>query len=179
MNIIKTPLDDVIIIEPRIFRDSRGFLYESFSRKKYSEAGIQCDFVQDNHSFSEKGVLRGLHFQTDLPQAKLVRVIRGEVYDVAVDLRKASPNYGKWFGARLSEENNRQMFIPEGFAHGFCVLSEYAEFLYKCSNYYSPAGEGGILWNDPDLNIDWPLENPVLSDKDQRFPRLKDANLPF
>jgi len=179
MNIIKTPLDDVIIIEPRIFRDSRGFLYESFSRKKYSEAGIQCDFVQDNHSFSEKGVLRGLHFQTDLPQAKLVRVIRGEVYDVAVDLRKASPNYGKWFGARLSEENNRQMFIPEGFAHGFCVLSEYAEFLYKCSNYYSPAGEGGILWNDPDLNIDWPLENPVLSEKDRRFPSLKDANLPF
>ena len=179
MNIIKTSLNDVIIIEPRIFKDSRGFLYESFSKQKYYDAGIQCDFVQDNHSYSEKGVLRGLHFQTDLPQAKLVRVIRGEVYDVAVDLRKASPNFGKWFGARLSEENSRQMFVPEGFAHGFCVLSDHAEFLYKCSNYYSPAGEGGILWNDPDLNIDWPLENPVLSDKDQRFPRLKDANLPF
>jgi len=179
MKIIPTSLTDVLLIEPKIFHDERGFLFESFSKRKYADTGISCDFVQDNHSHSKKGILRGLHFQTDHPQAKLVRVIRGEVFDVAVDLRKKSPNFGKWFGARLSAENNLQMFIPEGFAHGFCVLSEEAEFLYKCSNYYSPAGEGGILWNDPDINIDWPLEKPVLSEKDQLYPCLKDVQLPF
>jgi dTDP-4-dehydrorhamnose 3,5-epimerase len=179
MKIIPTPLTGIILIEPKTFHDERGYLFESFSKQKYAEAGILCDFVQDNHSHSKKGVLRGMHFQTDYPQAKLVRVIRGEVFDVAVELRKKSPNFGKWFGTRLSAENNLQMFIPEGFAHGFCVLSEEAEFLYKCSNYYSPAGEGGILWNDPEIKIDWPLKNPVLSEKDQLFPCLKDIQLPF
>ncbi len=179
MKIIQTPLTDVIIIEPRVFRDERGFLFESFSKQKYADAGIHCDFVQDNHSFSQGGVLRGLHFQTDHPQAKLVRVIRGEVFDVAVDLRKKSPNFGKWYGTKLSAENNKQMFVPEGFAHGFCVLSDEAEFLYKCSNYYSPGGEGGILWDDPEINIEWPLTNPTLSEKDQLFPCLKDTQLPF
>ncbi|QPJ65085.1 MAG: dTDP-4-dehydrorhamnose 3,5-epimerase [Candidatus Nitrohelix vancouverensis] len=174
MKQIATTLDGVLLIEPRIFKDSRGHLYESFSKRKYEALGIMDDFVQDNHSYSRKNVLRGLHFQIDKPQAKLVRVVRGEVFDVAVDIRKDSPNFGKWFGARISAENQLQMYIPKDFAHGFCVLSEEAEFLYKCSDYYSPGGEGGIVWNDPEIGIDWPIENPVLSEKDLEFPLLKD-----
>ena len=169
MQVSKTPIDGLLTIEPKIFADPRGMFYEVYSENRYEEHGIPC-FVQDNHSVSKKGVLRGLHYQVNPGQGKLVRVTRGEVFDVAVDIRKQSPTYGKWWGLSLSEMNNFQLYIPIGFAHGFCVLSESAEVLYKCSDYYSPENERGILWNDPDLAIDWPVKDPILSEKDAVYP---------
>ena len=158
MKVIKTNLNDCVIIEPKVFGDERGFFLESFQDKRYSElAGIELPFVQDNHSRSSKNVLRGLHFQINKPQGKLVRVVRGEVYDVAVDLRKDSESYGKYFSIILSSENKKQFWVPPGFAHGFLVLSDYADFEYKVTDYYDPNDEGSIRWDDPELNIDWPI----------------------
>jgi len=174
MKIIETPLAGVLIIEPDIFEDPRGFFMETFHNKRYAEAGIDCRFVQDNLSFSVKNTLRGLHFQINIPQAKLVQAISGEVFDVAVDLRAGSKTFGSWTGVRLSAANKRQVFIPEGFAHGFCVLSETAYFSYKCSQLYAPEDEGGILWSDPGIGIDWPLKDPLVSEKDSRFKRLSE-----
>ena len=172
MKVNKAPLDGVLIIEPEVFKDPRGIFYEVYSVRIYEKHGIPSQFVQDNHSVSEKGVLRGLHYQINPGQAKLVRVTRGEVFDVVLDIRKESPTYGKWWSLHLSETNKLQLYVPEGFAHGFCVLSESVEFLYKCSNYYSPEDERGIMWNDPDLAIDWPIENPIISQKDNVYPRF-------
>ena len=169
MVVSKTSIDGLLIIEPKVFEDSRGMFYEVYSKNRYKEHGIPC-FTQDNHSVSKKGVLRGLHYQVKPGQAKLVRVAQGEVFDVAVDIRKQSPTYGKWWGLLLSEINKLQLYIPIGFAHGFCVLSESAEVLYKCSDYYSPENERGILWNDPSLAIDWPIKDPILSEKDAVYP---------
>lgn len=168
MNVIKTEIPDVLIFEPKVFGDDRGFFMESFNQQAFDKAvGRKIDFVQDNHSKSTKGVLRGLHYQLPpFAQAKLVRCVVGEVFDVAVDIRKDSETFGKWVGVHLSAENKRQLWIPEGFAHGFCVLSEEAEFLYKTNNFYSKEQERGIVWNDTDLAIQWPIENPLLSDKD-------------
>ncbi len=177
MNIIKTDLPGVILVEPRVFGDARGFFFESFNQKLwYEQTGLDTNFVQDNHSCSGRNVLRGLHYQIQQPQGKLVRVIRGAVFDVAVDIRKSSSCFGRWVGVELSEENRRQMWIPEGFAHGFLVLSEVAEFLYKTTNYWAPQYERTIAWDDPDLAINWPLKNqPVLSEKDLQGTRLKEA----
>lgn len=174
-NFIKTEIDGVIIVETKVFGDNRGYFMETYEERKFAEGGINAKFVQDNQSKSTNGVLRGLHFQKEHPQAKLVRVIKGEVYDVAVDLRKDSPTYGKYVGVILSEENKKQFFIPRGFAHGFLVLSDEAEFCYKCDDFYHPEDEGGLMWNDPTVGIDWPLdgiENLNLSEKDMK-------NLPF
>ncbi|WLI77676.1 dTDP-4-dehydrorhamnose 3,5-epimerase [Kosakonia sp. H02] len=171
MNVIKTEIPDVLIFEPKVFGDDRGFFFESFSQKVFEEAvGRKVEFVQDNHSKSAKGVLRGLHYQLEpYAQGKLVRCVVGEVFDVAVDIRKDSPTFAKWVGVNLSAENKRQLWIPEGFAHGFLVLSETAEFVYKTTNYYHPESDRGIIWNDPTFNIQWPLEfEPVLSDKDNK-----------
>ncbi len=174
MQVIKTRLNDAVIIEPRVFGDERGFFLETFQVERYAEmAGIDLPFVQDNHSRSGRGVLRGLHFQKTKPQGKLVRVVRGEVYDVAVDIRPDSSTYGQWEGVILSEENKRQYWVPPGFAHGFVVLSETADFEYKCTDYYDPSDEGSILWNDPDLGIDWPITDVQLSVKDAQAPHLK------
>ena len=173
MHVSKTPIDGLLIVEPKKFADPRGVFYEVYSKSRYEQYGIPS-FVQDNHSVSKNGVLRGLHYQTNPGQGKLVRVTRGEVFDVAVDIRKQSPTYGKWWGLSLSETNNLQLYIPIGFAHGFCVLSESAEVLYKCSDYYSPENERGILWSDPDLAIDWPVKEPILSEKDAVYPRFKE-----
>jgi dTDP-4-dehydrorhamnose 3,5-epimerase len=170
----KTGLDGVLIIEPNIFVDQRGYFFEIYSQNRYQEIGIQPNFVQDNLSFSRKGTLRGLHYQHPHDQAKLVQVVRGEVFDVVVDIRRRSPTFGKWIGQYLSGENKIQMFIPEGFAHGFCVISDTALFHYKCSDFYAPQCEGGILWSDPDVAIDWPLDSPIVSEKDARFSGLKD-----
>ncbi|MBC4012521.1 dTDP-4-dehydrorhamnose 3,5-epimerase [Morganella morganii] len=170
MNISKTKIPDVLIIEPKVFGDERGFFYESYNHKKFEQAvGKEVNFVQDNHSKSTKGVLRGLHFQkAPYAQGKLVRCVVGEVFDVAVDIRENSDTYGQWVGIILSAENKRQLWIPEGFAHGFLVLSETAEFLYKATNYYHPESEGGIIWNDKNISIDWPIDNDniILSQKD-------------
>ena len=175
MNVIKTKLDGCVIIEPKVFGDERGFFLETFQAERYtSEAGITLPFVQDNHSRSSKSVLRGLHFQKTKPQGKLVRVVRGQVYDVAVDIRKGSPTYGQWQGLILSEENKTQLWVPPGFAHGFVVLSDTADFEYKCTDYYDPSDEGSILWNDSDLDIPWPIDNPILSNKDASADRLAD-----
>jgi len=173
MQVSKTPIDGLLIVEPKKFADPRGVFYEVYSKSRYEQYGIPS-FVQDNHSVSKNGVLRGLHYQTNPGQGKLVRVTRGEVFDVAVDIRKQSPTYGKWWGLSLSETNNFQLYIPIGFAHGFCVLSESAEVLYKCSDYYSPENERGILWSDPDLAIDWPVKEPILSEKDAVYPRFRE-----
>jgi dTDP-4-dehydrorhamnose 3,5-epimerase len=177
MKIIKTDLPDVLVIEPKVFGDDRGFFFESYNEKIWQEAtGLKARFVQDNHSLSTKGVLRGLHYQIRQPQGKLVRCVVGEVYDVTVDLRKCSPTFGKWAGAVLSAENKRQMWVPEGFAHGFLVLSDAAEFLYKTTDYYAPEHERSVVWNDPDLGINWPIEGePVLSRKDAEAAPFKDA----
>jgi dTDP-4-dehydrorhamnose 3,5-epimerase len=172
MQVSKPPLEGLLIIEPEIFEDSRGKFYEVHSENRYQAHGISR-FVQDNHSVSKKGVLRGLHYQLKSGQDKLVRVTQGEIFDVAVDIRRESPSYGRWWGLSLSETNNLQLYIPVGFAHGFCVLSESAEVLYKCSDYYSPENERGILWNDPDLAIDWPIKDPILSEKDLEYPFFK------
>lgn len=175
MNVIKTSLQDCVIIEPKVFGDERGFFLETFNASRYVDlAGISLPFVQDNHSRSSKGVLRGLHFQKKKPQGKLVRVVRGEVFDVAVDIRSGSSTFGEWEGVILSEQNKKQLWVPPGFAHGFVVLSDHADFEYKCTDYYDPSDEGSILWSDPDLNIYWPVENPVLSDKDLKASKLVD-----
>ncbi|MCD4763373.1 MAG: dTDP-4-dehydrorhamnose 3,5-epimerase [Desulfobacterales bacterium] len=172
MNIITTSLEGVLIIEPKVFKDNRGFFMETYNQNKYQKSGINRRFVQDNLSYSVCGTLRGLHFQIKHPQAKLVQVITGEIFDVAVDIRKDSPTFGKWTGVVLSAQNKRQMFIPEGFAHGFCVLSETAHFSYKCSDFYAPGDEGGIIWSDPDIGIKWPVKEPVISEKDKHYARL-------
>lgn len=174
MKVIKTKLEGAIIIEPKVFGDHRGFFMETYQKERYQEAGIPLEFVQDNHSRSTRGVLRGLHFQKTKPQGKLVRVVSGEVFDVAVDIRKDSPTYGQWEGVLLSEDNKRQFYVPPGFAHGFVVLSETADFEYKCTDYYDPSDEGSLLWNDPDLAIEWPIEDVQLSEKDQHAPTFKD-----
>lgn len=168
MKVIPTKLQDCLIIEPKVFGDERGFFLESFQAERYKQqAGIDLPFVQDNHSRSAHGVLRGLHFQKTKPQGKLVRVVRGEVFDVAVDIRPHSETFGKWEGVILSEQNHRQFWVPPGFAHGFLVLSEFADFEYKCTDYYDPSDEGSICWNDPLLSIEWPLNiQPLLSAKD-------------
>ncbi len=163
-----TSLPGVIIIETEAFYDNRGFFMETFHQKKYAEIGINSTFVQDNISHSRNGVLRGLHYQLRYPQAKLVYVLSGEIFDVVVDIRKGSPTFGRWEGVNLSSENRRQIYIPEGFAHGFCVLSESADVVYKCTNFYMPGDDFGILWSDPQIKIDWPVKNPVLSDKDRK-----------
>ncbi len=179
MNITKTEIPDVLIIEPKVFGDARGFFYESFNQKVWREkTGIDAVFVQDNHSRSARNVLRGLHYQIRQPQGKLVRAIRGAVFDVAVDLRRKSPTFGRWVGTELSEENRRQLWIPVGFAHGFLVLSDVAEFLYKTTDYWAPEFERTIIWNDPDLAVAWPLQGePVLSAKDARGTAFKDAEV--
>lgn len=180
MNIIKTDIPDVLIFEPRVFGDARGFFFESFSSKVFDEAvGRHVEFVQDNHSQSQKGVLRGLHYQLDPhSQGKLVRCTEGEVFDVAVDIRRSSPTFGQWVGVVLSAENKRQLWIPEGFAHGFVTLTETAEFLYKTTNYYAPQCEGSIRWDDPQVGIEWPIEGEVsLSKKDQQATALHVAML--
>ena len=174
MKTVKTPLDGLIIVELQIFGDHRGFFAETHHQKRYRENGINRTFVQDNISLSVRGTLRGLHFQIKKPQAKLVQALTGEIYDVAVDIRPASATFGQWFGTVLSETDKRQLFIPEGFAHGFCVLSDKALFAYKCSDYYDPDDEGGILWSDQTLAIDWPVDTPIVSAKDSRLPHFSD-----
>ncbi|MFW5636278.1 MAG: dTDP-4-dehydrorhamnose 3,5-epimerase [Thermodesulfobacteriota bacterium] len=174
MNIIPTELKGVLIIEPRVFEDRRGFFMETYQQERYEKNGIPCTFVQDNLSYSVKNTLRGLHFQIEHPQAKLVQAITGEIFDVAVDIRKGSSTFGRWIGVRLSEQNRRQLFVPEGFAHGFCVLSDTAHFLYKCSDFYAPGDEGGILWSDPKIGIEWPVSDPIISEKDVDLPSLAD-----
>ena len=179
MKIIKTKIPDILIIEPKVFGDDRGFFLESFNAKKFAEGtGITAQFVQDNHSRSGKNVLRGLHYQIQQAQGKLVRVVAGEVLDVAVDIRKTSPSFGQWVSCLLSAENKRQFWVPPGFAHGFVVLSDTADFLYKTTDYYAPEYERSLLWNDPELNIDWQISGePILSTKDKSAPTLKEAEL--
>lgn len=180
MNFIKTKIEGVYIIEPKVFGDSRGFFMETYNEDDFKKAGLNYTFVQDNHSKSHKGVLRGLHFQKNHPQAKLVRVIKGEVFDVTIDLRKNSPTYGKWFGEILSSDNKKMLMIPRGFAHGFLVLSDEAEFVYKCDDLYHPEDEGGIMYNDSDINILWPDVGTIeLSEKDKKHPTLKELNFKF
>lgn len=174
MEIIQTGIPEVLLIKPDVFGDSRGFFMESWHRNRYAEAGLDVDFVQDNHSRSGGKVLRGLHYQLQQPQGKLVRVVRGTVFDVAVDIRRGSPTFGQWVGEELSEENSHQLYVPPGFAHGFCVLGDSADFLYKCTDYYAPQFERGILWNDPVLNIDWPGTGYSVSEKDAANRSLDD-----
>ena len=175
MKVIDTSIADVKTIEPTVFGDNRGFFMETFQQERYAEAGISLPFVQDNHSRSARGVLRGLHFQKTKPQGKLVRVVSGEVFDVAVDIRKSSPTFGKWEGVILSAENKRQFWVPPGMAHGFLVLSEYADFEYKCTDYYDPADEGSLRWDDQDVGIDWPADiEPMLSEKDSVAPGFRE-----
>lgn len=171
-------IEGLYVIEPTVFKDERGYFMETYNQNDFKEAGLNMTFVQDNQSMSVKGVLRGLHFQKQYPQGKLVRAVRGTVFDVAVDLRSDSKTYGKWFGVTLSAENKKQFYIPEGFAHGFLVLSEEAEFCYKCTDFYHPGDEGGIKWDDPDIGIEWPFEEGtelVISEKDQKWSGLKDT----
>lgn len=179
LQVIPTSLPEVLILEPRVFGDSRGFFFESFNQRDFEEAtGQRCVFVQDNHSRSARNVLRGLHYQIQHSQGKLVRVVAGEVFDVAVDMRKSSPNFGKWVGVTLSAENKRQLWVPEGFAHGFVVTSDEAEFLYKVTDYWHPDHERSLIWNDPDVGIEWPIDgSPVLAAKDAEGKRLADADL--
>ncbi len=178
MKATRLAIPDVVLIEPKVFGDARGFFFESFNQKAFNEAtGTQHEFVQDNHSRSAKGVLRGLHYQVQQPQGKLVRVVRGAVFDVAVDIRKGSPTFGQWVGEELSEDNHRQLWVPPGFAHGFVVLSDAAEFLYKTTDYYAPQFERCIMWNDPTLDIDWPTQLPILSDKDSKGQAFLSAEL--
>lgn len=183
MKIIATDLPGVLIIEPAVHGDARGFFQETYHARRYADAGIDLPFVQDNHSRSGQGILRGLHYQREHPQGKLVRVTQGAAFDVAVDIRKGSPTFGKWIGVTLSEDNFRQVYIPPGFAHGFCTLSEQVDFLYKCTDYYHPEDEQGVLWNDPDIGIDWPAVGAEfrLSEKDRCNKRLRDldAELPL
>ncbi|RLB10630.1 MAG: dTDP-4-dehydrorhamnose 3,5-epimerase [Deltaproteobacteria bacterium] len=176
----KLRIPELILIEPKVFTDKRGFFLESYKYSDFKKMGIEAHFLQDNHSYSKKGVIRGLHYQNPpKAQGKLVRVIAGEVFDVAVDIRKGSPTYGKWEAVILSADNKRMLYIPAGFAHGFCVLSESAEVLYKSTDEYAPEYEAGIVWNDPDINIDWPIKDPILSEKDLSLPVLKNADNRF
>lgn len=181
MKFVPTTLRDAFIVEPQVFGDNRGFFLETYSKKDFKKAGIETEFIQDNHSMSaKKGVLRGLHFQKQPhTQTKLVRVTKGSVYDVIVDLRKESETFGKWEGFELSAKNFKMLYVPEGFAHGFCTLEDNTEFLYKAGAFYNPESEGGIIWNDPTLNINWPINEPVLSDKDKILPEFKDIESPF
>lgn len=172
IKVTKCDIEGLYVIEPTVFKDERGYFMETYNENDFKEAGLNMKFVQDNQSMSIRGVLRGLHFQKQYPQGKLVRVVRGKVFDVAVDLRKGSPTYKKWYGVELSDKNKKQFYIPEGFAHGFLVLSDEAEFLYKCTDFYHPGDEGGIMWNDPEIGIDWPLEDGVelvISEKDMNW----------
>jgi dTDP-4-dehydrorhamnose 3,5-epimerase len=179
MNVVRTAIPEVLVLEPKAFGDARGFFFESYNQRLFDEAvGRRVGFVQDNHSRSVKGVLRGLHYQVQQPQGKLVRVVQGEVFDVAVDLRKSSPTFGQWVGERLSAENKKQLWVPEGFAHGFLVLSESAEFLYKTTDFYAPQYERCLNWSDPDLAVDWPLAGePALSSKDAAGAALREAEV--
>ncbi len=176
----ETGIEGLVIVTPKVFLDERGYFMETYNEKEFTEIGITTKFVQDNQSCSKKGVIRGLHFQLNFPQSKLVRVVNGCVYDVAVDLREDSPTFGKYYGVVLSAENKKQFFIPKGFAHGFVVLSDVTEFVYKCDDFYHPNDEGGLIWNDPDIAIDWPFEkaggkeNLIFSEKDQKWPTLKE-----
>lgn len=172
MNVVETGLPGVLLVEPDVFGDDRGFFMETFNAERYREAGLPSEFVQDNLSFSQHGVLRGLHFQNPNPQGKLVYVLQGEVFDVAVDIRAGSPNFGEWTGVTLSAENKRQFYVPEGFAHGFLVTSDSALFAYKCTDRYNREAEFGIRWDDPEIGIQWPADTPSLSEKDQSFPLL-------
>ena len=179
MKVLATPLPGVVLIEPKVFGDARGFFLETFQAERYADVHIPRTFVQDNLSRSTKGVLRGLHFQLRYPQGKLVSVVRGEVFDVAVDIRINSPTFGQWYGAVLSDTNHRQIYVPPGYAHGFCVLSEEVDFIYKCTDYYHPEDERGILWDDPEIGVQWPVDNPVLSTKDmvnKTLSQLKSEN---
>jgi dTDP-4-dehydrorhamnose 3,5-epimerase len=176
MNLIETALPGVLLIEPKVFGDARGFFLESWNRKTFADLGLDIDFVQDNHSRSSRGVLRGLHYQLDEPQGKLVRVTSGAVFDVAVDVRKSSPHFGQWTGHELSADNRRMLWIPPGFAHGFLVLSDIADFLYKATAYYAPQWDRGIRWDDPEIGVQWPLAGaPLLSAKDAALPGLREA----
>lgn len=180
MEIIKTSIEGLLIIKPDVFKDERGYFFESYNKERFAKEGLMMNFVQDNESKSSKGVLRGLHFQKPpYSQGKLVRVIKGSVMDVAVDLRKDSPTYGKWESVVLTEENKLQFWIPEGFAHGFVTLEDNTIFNYKCTNVYNKESEGSILWNDPDINVEWNIENPILSEKDKLSPLFKDFETPF
>ena len=174
MKVIETKLPGVLIIEPKVFGDSRGFFKETFQAQRYRDAGIEYDFVQDNHSRSQKGVLRGLHFQITKPQGKLVSCSQGAVFDVAVDVDPLSATFGQYVGIELTDDNHRQFWVPPGYAHGFCVLTDTADFQYKCTDYYDPSDEGGLIWNDPDVAIEWPIDEPLLSDKDAKLPTLKE-----
>jgi len=176
MNVMETSLPGLLVIEPQIFGDPRGFFIETYSRERYRDAGIAADFLQDNLSFSRRGVLRGLHFQNPAAQGKLVYVLQGAVFDVAVDLRRSSPTFGKWYGVTLTDDNKKQLWIPPGFAHGFCVTSETALFTYKCSAYYAPGNEHTIRYDDSDIAISWPIDAPLLSDKDRNAPGLAETN---
>jgi dTDP-4-dehydrorhamnose 3,5-epimerase len=178
---LETQLEGVVLLEPAVHGDERGFLVETFSRAEWAELGIDVDFVQDNHSRSGQGILRGLHFQTSPGQAKLVRCVRGRIWDVAVDLRRGSPTFGRWEGHELDDERHRQLFVPVGFAHGFCVLSEVADVHYKLSSLYHQATEAGIAWDDPDVAVEWPLDDPQTSERDRNAPRLAEVapRLPF
>jgi dTDP-4-dehydrorhamnose 3,5-epimerase len=179
MKVVSTSIADVLILEPSVFEDRRGYFMEIYQRERYAGLGIDAHFVQDNLSVSSNGTLRGLHFQHPHGQAKLVQVIEGEVFDVAVDVRRGSPSFGQWTGVELSSANPRQLFIPQGFAHGFCVISDKAVFHYKCGDFYTPSAERGIIWNDPDLKIDWPQQALVISEKDAGYGRLKDMPQAF
>lgn len=176
MNVIATDLPGMMIFEPRVFRDERGLFMETYQEQRYRALGIDAHFVQDNFSRSHRHVLRGLHYQRQYPQGKFVQVLKGEVYDVAVDIRSGSPTFGGWAAAILSGDNARQMYIPPGYAHGFCVLSDKADFIYKCSDYYHPEDECGIVWNDPTIGIEWPIQEPLLSPKDAEFPKLNELS---
>lgn len=176
LNVIQTPLPGVLIIEPKIFADERGFFLETYHASRFREAGLKDEFVQDNHSRSRRGVLRGLHYQEPDGQGKLVRCSRGTVWDVAVDIRQGSPTFGQWTGVELSDENQKILWVPEGFAHGFCALTDEADLLYKCTRVYVAAHDRCILWNDPQIGIEWPVSNPLLSPKDAAAPPLKEAN---
>lgn len=175
MNFRETDLPGVIVVEPRVFDDDRGFFYEVHHQEKFAAAGIDAAFVQDNHSHSRQGTLRGLHFQEPNAQGKLVRAVRGEIFDVAVDIRRGSPTFGKWTGLLLSETNRLQLWVPAGFAHGFCVTSDTADVVYKCTDLYAPESEHAIIWNDPDIGIEWPVDVPALSAKDAKAPMLMDC----
>lgn len=173
MNITPTSLEGLLLIEPRCFQDERGFFLESYEQERYQALGITEEFVQDNHSRSRKNVLRGLHFTKSRPQTQIVTVMRGRIFDVVVDIRKDSPTFGKWFGTELSDEGIRQIYMPHGFAHGFCVLSEYADLHYKVSQRYDPSDEGGLIWNDSEVKIDWPIKDPIISERDARHRSLR------
>ena len=175
MNVLRCPLEGLLVLEPQVFGDARGFFMETWNRARYRDAGLDVDFVQDNISFSRRGILRGLHFQNPKSQGKLLQVLLGEVFDVAVDVRRSSPSFGKWHGVTLSSENKRQFYVPPGFAHGFAVVSETALFHYKCTDFYSPKDEVTIRWDDPDIDVKWPVNEPILSHRDAQAVRLRET----